>query len=195
MESAIVLSAPERLLFSHLTLKLPICNFDAKTGILCANCEAKLKSGQISKAEIEASKALVSHSDHNTLLNKAELTRAYDTGGAYVLEFVTPEFQHLRDDQTLRSALEGSLKAKVWFVQKGSSDRKFLEDLLHPVKVLTVNTVWHPDGTKRTKVIVPSRRMERQIGDFDKLRSAAKKARGIDLLLETEREALVHVGS
>jgi hypothetical protein len=177
-----------------LTLKLPICNFDAKTGILCANCEAKLKSGQISRAEIEASKALVSHSEHNALLNKAELTRAYDTGGAYVLEFVTPEFQHLRDDQTIRSALEGALKAKVWLVQKGSSDRKFLEDLIHPVKVLTVNTVFNIDGTKRTKVIVPSRRMERQIGDFDKLRSAAKKARGIELLLETEREALARAG-
>jgi hypothetical protein len=32
--------------------------------------------------------------------------------------------------------------------------------------------------------------MERQVGDFDKLRSAARKARGIELLLETEREAL-----
>jgi hypothetical protein len=177
-----------------LTLKLPICNFDAKTGILCSNCEAKLKAGQITKAEIEASRALVGHSDHNPRLNKAELTRAYEAGGAYVLEFVSPEFQHLRDDQTFRSELESSLKGKVWLVQKGSSDRKFLEDLLHPVKVLTVNTVWNPDGTKRTKVIVPSRRMERQIGDFDKLRSAARKARGIELLLETEREALATTG-
>jgi len=173
-----------------LTLKLPICNFDAKTGILCANCEAKLKSGQITRAEIDASRALVSHSDRNPLLSKAELTAAYETSGAYVLEFVTPDFQHLRDDPTLRSELEASLKSKVWLVQKGSSDRKFLEDLLSPVKVLTVNTVFHPDGTKRTKVIVPSRRMERQVGDFDKLRSAARKARGIELLLETELEAL-----
>jgi hypothetical protein len=177
-----------------LTLKLPICNFDAKTGILCANCEAKLKSGQITRAEIDASRALVAHSEHNALLNKAELTRAYETGGAYVLEFVSPEFQHLRDDQTIRSALEGALKTKVWLVSKGSSDRKFLEDLLHPVKVLTVNTVYNPDGSKRTKVIVPSRRMERQIGDFDRLRTAAKKARGIELLLETEREALASTG-
>jgi hypothetical protein len=177
-----------------MTLKLPICNFDAKTGILCANCEAKLKSGQISRADIEASRALVNHSDHNPLLNKAELTHAYETGGAYILEFVTPDFMHLRDDQTLRSSLESALKTKVWLVQKGSSDRKFLEDLLHPVKVLTVNTVYHPDGTKRTKVIVPSRRMERQVGDFDKLRSAARKARGIELLLETEREALAGTG-
>jgi len=177
-----------------LTLKLPICNFDAKTGILCSNCEAKLKSGQISRADIDASRALVSHSERNTPLSKAELTHAYETGGAFILEFVSPEFQHLRDDQTLRSELESSLKAKVWLVSKGSSDRKFLEDLLHPVKVLTVNTVFQTDGSKRTKVIVPSRRMERQVGDFDKLRSAARKARGIELLLETEREALASVG-
>jgi hypothetical protein len=52
-----------------------------------------------------------------------------------------------------------------------------------------VNTVWLPDGGKKTKVIVPARRSERRIGDFDKLRDAVKQARGIELLVETEREA------
>ena len=51
-----------------------------------------------------------------------------------------------------------------------------------------MNTVWLPDGAKKTKVIVPARRSERRIGDFDKLREAVKRARGIELLVETEKE-------
>ena len=71
----------------------------------------------------------------------------------------------------------------------GGSDRKFLEDIFFPARVLTVNTVFLPDGEKKTKVIVPAKRSERRIGDFDKLRVAVKQARGIELLVETEREA------
>jgi hypothetical protein len=174
-----------------MPIKLPICNFDAKTGILCRNCEAKLKSGEIGRADIEASRALAGLAERGGVLSHSELSRAFEFGGSYVLEFSSSDFQHLRDDEVLRSELEGLLKGRIWIVEKGSTGRKFLEDLFYPIKVLTVNTVWLPDGTKRTKVIVPDRRTERQVGDFDRLRAAARKARGIELLLETEREALV----
>jgi transcription antitermination factor NusA-like protein len=172
-----------------LPLKLPICNFDAKTGILCANCESRLRRGEISRADVEASKAVIGLADAHPELNKVTLRRASEVGGAYVLEFEQNDLQTLRSNPKIQAALEGALKGKAWIVGAGGSDRKFLEDVFFPAKVLTVNTVWLPDGGKRTKVIVPERRSERRIGDFDKLRNAVKQARGIELLVETEREA------
>ncbi len=74
-------------------------------------------------------------------------------------------------------------------VGAGASDRDFLEYVFFPARIITVNTVWLPDGGKRTKVIVPEKRRERRIGNLDKLRDAVKQARGIELLIETEREA------
>ncbi|MDA4123852.1 MAG: hypothetical protein OK438_00175 [Thaumarchaeota archaeon] len=172
-----------------MPLKLPICNFDAKTGILCANCEARLGRGEIGKADVEASKVVIRLADAHPELNKVTLRRASEAGGSYVLEFEQQDVQAMRSNPRVQADLEEALKGKVWLVGAGGSDRKFLEDVFFPAKVLTVNTVWLPDGGKRTKVIVPERRSERRIGDFDKLRNAVKQARGIELLVETEREA------
>jgi hypothetical protein len=173
----------------NLPLKLPICNFDAKTGILCANCEARLRKGEITKADVDASRAAIGLAERVPELNRVTLRRAFDGGGNYVLEFERQDLPVLRSNISMYSELEGALNGKVWIVGAGGNDRKFLEDVFFPAKVLTVNTVWLPDGEKKTKVIVPAKRSERRIGDFDKLRDAVKRARGIELLVETEREA------
>jgi transcription antitermination factor NusA-like protein len=172
-----------------LPLKLPICNFDARTGILCANCESRLRKGELTRADVEASKALSKLAENLQELNRATLRRASEVGGTYVLEFEQQDLRPLRTNPAIYRELEGALKGKVWVVGSGGSERKFLEDVFFPAKVLTINTVWLPDGGKRTKVIVPEKRSERRIGDFDKLREAVKQARGIELLVETEREA------
>jgi transcription antitermination factor NusA-like protein len=173
--------------------KLPICYFDARTGILCGNCEARLRKGEISRADVEASKAIAHLADRIPELTKITLRKAFEASGSYVLEFEQSDMQALRSSPLLQSELEGALKGKVWLVGAGGNDRKFLEDVFFPAKVLTVNTVWLPDGGKKTKVIVPARRSERRIGDFDKLRDAVKQARGIELLVETEREAAANL--
>jgi len=172
-----------------LAPKLPICNFDAKTGMLCANCEARLRKGEISRADVEASKAIAHLAEKRSELGKVTLRRAFEAGGSYVLEMEKGDVAGMRADPTLQEELEGALKGKVWVVGSGTSDRRFLEEVFFPAKVLTVNTVFLADGEKKTKVIVPGRRSERRIGDFDKLRDAVKQARGIELLVETEREA------
>ena len=51
-----------------------------------------------------------------------------------------------------------------------------------------MNTEWLPDAANMTKIIVQARLSERRIGDFDKLREAVKRAWGIELLVETEKE-------
>jgi transcription antitermination factor NusA-like protein len=169
--------------------KLPICNFDAKTGILCANCEARLSRGEISRADVAASNAVAHLADKIPELSRVTLKKAFEAGGSYVLEFEQGDVVAMRQDSEVHTELEGALEGKVWVVGAGTNERKFLEDVFFPAKVLTVNTVWLPDGGKKTKVIVPARRSERRMGDFDKLRDAVKVARGIELLVETEREA------
>jgi hypothetical protein len=168
--------------------RLPICYFDAKTGILCGNCEARLAKGEITEADVEASKAVAQLSDRILEFGKATLRRAYETNGSYLLEFEQSDIPTLRSNPLLVEELENQLKEKVWVVGSGGSERKFLEDVFYPARVLTVNTVYLPDGERKTKVIVPAKRSERRIGDFDKLRAAVKRARGIELLVETEKE-------
>ena len=172
-----------------LPLKIPICTFDAKTGILCAKCQNKLDTGQLTQADVQVSKALVKLSEKNPDLNKTTLLRSVEADGNYVLEVEQSDAALFRAKPELKTKLEEALKQKVWIVGSSPSDRRFLEDLFYPNRILTVNTVWLPDGSKLTKVIIPGRRAERGAGELEALKKVVKQVRGIELMIEFEREA------
>jgi len=172
-----------------LPLKIPICTFDAKTGILCAKCQNKLDTGQITQADVQVSKALVKLAEKNPDFNKLTLLRSVEADGNYVLEVEQSDAAAFRAKPEMKSKLEELLKQKVWIVGASPSDRRFLEDLFYPNRILTVNTVWLPDGSKLTKVIIPARRGERAGGDMEALKKVVKQVRGIELMIEFEREA------
>ncbi len=168
-------------------MKTPICAFDAKTGILCPKCDARLKSGHITRKDVEVSVKLTKLAEQLTDLNKLTLVRAMEVAGDIILVVGKGDAVLLRSGAELTREIEKGLKSKVWIVESETSDRKMLEDIFYPFQILTVNVVWLPDGSKITKVIVPSRRGEKAKFDIEKVRSVAKAVRGIDLLVETER--------
>ena len=72
-----------------MPIRIPICTFDAKTGILCAKCQGKLTSGQISDADIQVSRAVVKLAEKVSDLNKTALLRSFRVDGNYVLACLT----------------------------------------------------------------------------------------------------------
>lgn len=174
-----------------MPLRIPICTFDAKTGILCAKCESKLNSGQISQADVEVSKALVKIAEKVNEVNRIRLLRSVEVGGNYVIEFETLDVTILRSNPEIAAKLEQLLKGKIWIVGATNSDRRFLEDLFYPTRILTVNTVWLPDGSKLTKAIVTGQRSERALSEVEKLKRVVKEMKGIEMTVESEREAVL----
>jgi len=168
-------------------LKTPICSFCAKTGILCPKCEAKLRGGHISKADVEASVQLTKLAEKLPELNKITLIRAFDIDGEYVLVLKAGDLATLRREPQTIKKIESGLQRKVWFIEGEASDRKMLEDLFYPIKIVTVNMVWLPDGSKLTKAIIPGRKTEKFPLDIEQVKRVAKEVRGIDLLVEFER--------
>ena len=176
-----------------MPVRIPICTFDAKTGILCSKCQAKLSSGQISDADIQVSRALVKLAEKTGDLNKTGLVKSFQVDRNYVLEVEQADLPIFRAKPEITTQLEDLLKGKVWIMGSSSSDRRFLEDLFYPIRILTVNTVWLPDGSKLTKVIIPGRRVDRIMSEVDILRSIVKNVRGIELMVEFEREATLRL--
>ncbi|MCP8321764.1 MAG: transcription elongation factor NusA [archaeon] len=168
-------------------MKTPICSFCAKTGILCPKCEAKLRGGHISKADVEASVQLTKLAEKLPELNKITLIRAFDIDGEYVLVLKAGDLATLRREPQTIKKIESGLQRKVWFIEGEASDRKMLEDLFYPIKIVTVNMVWLPDGSKLTKAIIPGRKTEKFPLDIEQVKRVAKEVRGIDLLVEFER--------
>jgi transcription antitermination factor NusA-like protein len=176
-----------------LPLRIPICAFDAKTGILCAKCQAKLSAGQISNSDIVVSKVLVKLAESVPEVNKMALLRSNEVEGSYVMEMEQSDATLIRSKPEIKQKLEDMLKGKVWVIGTSNSDRQFLEELFYPIRILTVNTVWLPDGSKLTKVIIPGKRPERLRGEIEALKKVVKRMKGIELLVESEREATLRL--
>ncbi len=164
-------------------MKSPICSFDAKSGVLCSKCEAKLKSGGITQDDVDAAMKLVRLADRNQEINKFTLVRGARVNGDFVLVLRSPDVSVLRSNLELASKIEKEMGEKVWFVETEASDRRFIENLFDPFKVLSVNFFWLPDSNKLTRVIIADDSKTPRV-NIEKVQKIAKAVRNIELLVE-----------
>ena len=151
--------------------------------MLCRTCEAKLKSGSITQDDIDAAKKLINLADRNQEINKFTLVRGTRVNGDFVLVLRGQDVSVLRGNQELANKIEKEMGEKVWFVEAEASDRRFIESLFHPIKVLSVNFFWLPGANKLTKVVVADDGKNAQL-NLDKVQKIAKAVRNIELLIE-----------
>jgi transcription antitermination factor NusA-like protein len=151
--------------------------------MLCRTCEAKLKSGSITQDDIDAAKKLISLADRNQEINKFTLIRGTRVNGDYVLVLRGHDVSVLRGNQELVDKIEKEMGHKVWFVETEVSDRRFIESIFHPTKVLSVNFFWLPGANKLTKVVLADEPKHMQF-NLEKIQKIAKAVRNIELLVE-----------
>ena len=72
----------------------------------------------------------------------------------------------------------------VRVLEHGVDDRKFLEDLFLPLSILTINTIWLPDGTTETRVILKRKRGMQLPFDMKAIKDIAYKVRKMSLRVE-----------
>ena len=72
-------------------------------------------------------------------------------------------------------------------IEYGTNERKFLEDLFAPLSIVTINTIWLPDGSTETRVILKKRwRMPFKL-DVSALKKIAQEVRNMTLRIEFTR--------
>jgi hypothetical protein len=72
----------------------------------------------------------------------------------------------------------------VRILENGVDDRKFLEDLFTPLSILTINTIWLPDGTTETRVILRRKRGAQLPFDIAAVKEIAQRIRKMSLRIE-----------
>ena len=169
-------------------MNTPICAFDAKIGILCPKCDAKVKDGSISKIDVDASMKLVKLAEKHSELDEIDLLRAFEVDGDYVLVLKTGDPLSLRANSSLGKLVESEFDRKVWMIEGDGTDRRVLEDLFFSLKLLTVNIVWLPDGSKLTRVIISGKRTDNPHVDLEQSKRIMKDVRGMDLIVEFEKK-------
>ncbi len=165
-------------------MKVPICTFDAKTGVLCPKCESRLKNGELSDVDVECSIKLIKLSHKNQDLDKLNLIGSQKIDEDYVLILKDSNVSHINSNDKLVSSVEEEFKGKVWFVEANSSVRRFLENLFFPIRILKTNMIWLPDGNQVTQVTIESKDYEKFISIIEKIKRIVNAVRKIELVVE-----------
>ncbi len=165
-------------------MKVPICTFDAKTGVLCPKCESRLKNGELSDVDVECSIKLIKLSHKNQDIDKLNLIGSQKIDEDYVLILKDSNVSHINSNDKLLSSVEEEFKGKVWFVEANSSIRRFLENLFFPIRLLKTNMIWLPDGNQVTQVTIESKDYEKFISIIEKIKRIVNAIRKIELVVE-----------
>ncbi|MFQ5496641.1 MAG: transcription elongation factor NusA [Nitrosopumilus sp.] len=165
---------------------LPICGFDAKNAILCPQCEGKIESGEISQADVYASIILAKTAKSNKEIENFTLFSCKEFDGNFVLSLAKNDIMKIRQSRTLYRLLQDQFKGKIWLVEADENDKRFIEDLFFPTKILSINAVWAPGGVHKTKAIVSGKWTPKFPIDTEKVVQIVKNARNLDIEIEFE---------
>ncbi|WP_455284111.1 hypothetical protein [[Eubacterium] cellulosolvens] len=162
--------------------------FCIKSGILCRKCQEKIEKGQITDLDLKIIRLLSDLEKENQALQDVAYHKAVEIDDNLVILVDRRDMSKiLSGGAKAVHAISDSLGKKVKILGYGGDDRQFLEDLFSPLSILTLNTIWIPDGSTETKVILSGRQPRRMPVNLDITRRLAKQLRNMTLRIEFER--------
>jgi len=166
-------------------VKTVLCSFCLKSGILCQKCSDKLRSGEISELDLRVARLLLSLEEKYPALQNVYFHGAVDAGKTLAVIVGPGDVPRLLGfgGKIIRALGEETGKS-IRVLEYGVDDRKFLEDLFAPLSIVTINTIWLPDGTTETRVILKKRRGSQPPFDVKALKEIARKVRNMTLRVE-----------
>ena len=162
--------------------------FCVKSGILCRRCEEKLEKGQITELDLKVIQRMVELEKEHPVLQDVTYHRSVEADGMMAVLVDRKDIPRLLGGGAkIVKDLGDTFGKRVKLISYGGDDREFLEDLFSPMSILTINTIWIPDGSQETKVILTGRQPRNMPVDLEKVKMIAHELKGMTLRVEFER--------
>jgi transcription antitermination factor NusA-like protein len=146
---------------------------------------ARVKSGEISELDLKIARLLLSLEEKYPSLQNVYFHKAVDVGNTLALVVGRGDVPRLLGyGGKIIKALGIEVDKAVRVLEYGAEDRKFLEDLFAPLSIVAINTIWLPDGTTETRIILRKRRGRRSPFNVKALKEIARKVRNMTLRVE-----------
>jgi len=158
-------------------LKIPFCVFCLKSGILCSRCQEKIDSGEYSELDITVCKKLIELESRFPELKEVEFVKSLRAGGLTIIVVKAPRGFPRRIWYEVSRLLRREL-GNIRIIEKGPDIKSMVEQLLSPAKVMSIATVWFPDGSSELVIKVSkhdSRRLFVSKEDLEKVVSIFAK--------------------
>jgi transcription antitermination factor NusA-like protein len=153
--------------------------------MLCQKCLAKLKSGEVSELDLKIARLLLSLEEKYPFLQNVFFHKTVDADKTLAIIVGHGDVPRLLGyGGKIIKALSEETGKSIRVLEYGVDDRKFLEDLFAPLSIVTINTIWLPDGTTETRVILKRRFRRQPPFNVKALKEIASKVRNITLRVE-----------
>lgn len=133
-------------------MKLPICLVCMKSGILCPSCQEKFDRGEITSLDIEVAKHLLEIEKKFPTIRDSIFFKAVDVGKMLVVLIKSEGRLYRPLWNKVAKRLSSKIGKPVRIVEKTASIRQIAEQVLAPARVLGVNVVWLPDGSRENYI-------------------------------------------
>jgi transcription antitermination factor NusA-like protein len=166
-------------------MKTELCSFCLKSGILCQKCSAKVKAGEISNLDLKIARLLLNLEEKYPSLQNVCFYKAVEVDRTLAILVGHGDVPKILGyGGKIVKAIGDETSKNIRVLEYGVDDRKFLEDLFVPFSILTINTIWLPDGTTETRVILKRKRGAKMPMDLRALKEIASKIRKMSLRVE-----------
>ncbi|MBO3802281.1 MAG: hypothetical protein JTT11_00150 [Candidatus Brockarchaeota archaeon] len=165
-------------------MQTPFDEFCLKSNVLCKSCDRKIRSGEYSQTDLEISRFLSEQTKGIHQLDDTTFKKAILEGEYLVLILgKNQSYNFMSQGKKLVKDLSMKYGRRVKVLEEGQSVREFLEGLFSPATIMALNTIWLPDGTTETKVIL-GRQVRRKKSEIESLKRLAKAIKGVDIRVE-----------
>jgi len=168
-------------------MRLPVCNFDIESDMLCTNCQAKLDRGEITHFDIEFSKWLLEKEKQHPNLEDFHLLRACKAANRLILVVKKNNGRMLLSDDLLTQEIKEQFGDLI-IIEGPIKLRKVVREFIQPAIEVGVNSLYSADGTKESIVMLREEDRERIKYSTDELRSIISAVMGESVLFEYQVE-------
>jgi hypothetical protein len=158
--------------------------------MLCTSCQAKLDRGEITAFDIEFSKWLLEKEKDHPNLEGLTLLRATRTKSRLIL---IVKKKKSKDLLLAEEAIMGELREKygeVMIVEGPVKLRNIIQEFIAPASEVGVNSLYLPDGSKESIVMLRGEDRERIKYSTDELRTIVSAIVGESVLFEYQEDRL-----
>ncbi|MFX1319551.1 MAG: hypothetical protein ACFE9O_10490 [Promethearchaeota archaeon] len=144
-------------------MKSPLCEICLKNyPLICGNCQEKIDEGEITELGVKVARALTNLEDLFPSIKNVTFKRVVEINGVIIVLVAKGDVRRiLGSSRRVLRQLEEELKAQVRIVEESRNPQDILRDLIRPVRILGVNTIWLPDNSFERIVRISERERDR----------------------------------
>lgn len=167
-------------------MELPICTFDLKSGILCPRCEEKILRGLYDDLDIKIMKLLIELEKELPKLAKTGYVKTVDSADTVYIILKEETLKYIDQDTVyaLKKKLRERLGKKIKIIEDDKNLSRFIEKLVAPARIITINKIWLPDGSEEMRVILD--RMK-NLQKTSSIIEVVKKVKHVNLRIDFEK--------